>query len=41
MLDKFDAEYIAGGAAQNTIRVAQVRTVQFVCALCITNPLIH
>lgn len=24
MVDKFSAEYIAGGAAQNTARVAQV-----------------
>ena len=24
MIDKFNAEYIAGGAAQNTARVAQV-----------------
>lgn len=29
MIDKFSAEYIAGGAAQNTARVTQVHT--FVC----------
>ena len=29
MIDKFNAEYIAGGAAQNTARVAQVIPLQY------------
>ena len=30
MVEKFDVEYIPGGAAQNTVRVTQVSTVQAV-----------
>ena len=30
MIDKFNAEYIAGGAAQNTARVAQVISCPYI-----------